>query len=178
MTTLLDVRGVTKRFGGLVANQDVSFAVAPGEIVGVIDPNGAGKSTLFDVITGFHRPDAGEVRLAGRAITGRRPDEVNRLGIARTFQNLRPFGAMSVRENVMGGALRHEPEPRAAHRTAERCLALGGLGDNQDAFARELSTGQRKRLGWPRPWRPGPACSCSTRSRVASIRAPFRASWP
>ena len=74
MTALLDVDRVTRRFGGVVANADVSFGVAPGEIVGVIGPNGAGKSTLFDVITGFCRPDAGEVRLAGAPITGLRPD--------------------------------------------------------------------------------------------------------
>ena len=71
---LLEVRGVTKRFGGVVANADVSFSVAPGEIVGVIGPNGAGKSTLFDVITGVYQPEAGEIRFAGEPITGLRPD--------------------------------------------------------------------------------------------------------
>ena len=76
--TLLAVTGLTKRFGGVVANRNVSFAVAPGELVGIIGPNGAGKSTLFDLVTGFTPPDAGEVRLDGRRITGRRPDEIAR----------------------------------------------------------------------------------------------------
>ena len=103
---LLEVREVTKRFGGLVANQSITFDVAPGEIVGVIGPNGAGKSTLFDVVTGFYRPDAGAIRFAGAEVTGLRPDQINRRGIARTFQKLRPFAGLSVRENVMVGALR------------------------------------------------------------------------
>ena len=143
---LLEVRAVTKRFGGVVANQEVTFDVAPGEIVGVIGPNGAGKSTLFDVITGFYRPDRGEVRFAGAPITGLRPDRINRLGIGRTFQKLRPFAGMTVRENVMVGALLRIPAVEAARAEADRCLALLGLADKATAFARELSTGQRKRL--------------------------------
>ncbi len=143
---LLEVRAVTKRFGGVVANQAVTFDVAPGEIVGVIGPNGAGKSTLFDVITGFHRPDRGEVRFAGAPITGLRPDRINRLGIGRTFQKLRPFAGMTVRENVMVGALLRIPVVEQARAEADRCLALLGLADKATAFARELSTGQRKRL--------------------------------
>jgi branched-chain amino acid transport system ATP-binding protein len=140
------VREVTKRFGGLVANDAITFAVAPGEIVGVIGPNGAGKSTLFDVVTGFYRPDGGAIRFAGDPITGLRPDQINRRGIARTFQKLRPFGAMTVRENVLIGALLRAPRAADARREAERCLALVGLADKADAYARELSTGQRKRL--------------------------------
>ena len=143
---LLDISGVTKRFGGVIANADLSLTVAEGEIIGVIGPNGAGKSTLFDVITGFYRPEAGDIRFAGEAITGLRPDQINRRGIGRTFQKLRPFPAMTVLENVVVGALLHEPHPRAARAVAERCLALVGLADKAGAFARELSTGQRKRL--------------------------------
>ena len=143
---LLDITGITKRFGGVVANADITVSVASGEIVGVIGPNGAGKSTLFDVITGFYRPDAGQVRFAGQSITGLRPDQINRRGIGRTFQKLRPFGAMTVEENVMVGALLHQGDPRVARAEADRCLALVGLGDKTRAFARELSTGQRKRL--------------------------------
>lgn len=143
---LLAVRGVTKRFGGLVANNAISFDVAPGEIVGIIGPNGAGKSTLFDVVTGFYRPDAGEIRFAGAPVTGLRPDQINRRGIGRTFQKLRPFGAMTARENVMVGAWLHASTARDARQEAERCLALVGLADKADAYARELSTGQRKRL--------------------------------
>jgi branched-chain amino acid transport system ATP-binding protein len=143
---LLEIREVTKRFGGVVANQAISFDVAPGEIVGVIGPNGAGKSTLFDVVTGFYRPDGGAIRFGGEDITGLRPDRINRRGIGRTFQKLRPFAGMTVRENVMVGALLRAPSPGAARAEAERCLALVGLADRAEAFARELSTGQRKRL--------------------------------
>jgi branched-chain amino acid transport system ATP-binding protein len=144
--SLLEIAGVTKRFGGVVANADVSFGVAVGEIVGVIGPNGAGKSTLFDVITGVYRPDAGEVRLGGEAITGLRPDEISRRGIGRTFQKLRPFPGMTVLENVTVGALLHDRNPARAGTEARRCLDQVGLGDKADAFARQLSTGQRKRL--------------------------------
>jgi len=143
---LLEVRAVTKRFGGLVANQAISFDVAAGEIVGVIGPNGAGKSTLFDVVTGFHRPESGEIRLAGATLSGLRPDQINRRGIGRTFQKLRPFGGMTVRDNVVVGALCHTASVGGARAEADRCLALVGLGDKAPAFARELSTGQRKRL--------------------------------
>jgi branched-chain amino acid transport system ATP-binding protein len=143
---LLELREVTKRFGGLVANRAISFDVAPGEIVGVIGPNGAGKSTLFDVVTGFYRPEGGAIRLGGEDITGLRPDRINRRGIGRTFQKLRPFAGMTVCENVMVGALLRAPSPGAARAEAERCLALVGLADRAEAFARELSTGQRKRL--------------------------------
>ena len=144
--SLLDIDGVSKRFGGVVANADISFTVAPGEIVGVIGPNGAGKSTLFDVITGFYRPDTGRIRFQGEPITGLRPDQINRRGIARTFQKLRPFAGMTVLENVTVGALLRAPDPRAAREEARRCLALVGLTDKLEAFGRELSTGQRKRL--------------------------------
>ncbi len=153
---LLEVADVTKRFGGVVANAGITFAVAPGEIVGVIGPNGAGKSTLFDVITGFYRPEAGRVRFAGEPITGLRPDQINRRGIGRTFQKLRPFGGMTTLENVTVGALRHARDPRAAREAARRCLTLVGLGDKGDAFARELSTGQRKRLEMARAMATGP----------------------
>jgi len=143
---LLELAGVTKRFGGVTANAAVSLAVAPGEIVGVIGPNGAGKSTLFDVITGFHRPDAGEIRFCGAPIAGLRPDEISRRGVARTFQKLRPFPGMTVLENVMVGALLREPRPAPARDAARRYLQLVGLADREGAFAGQLSTGQRKRL--------------------------------
>ena len=113
MTALLEVSGLTKRFGGLVANREVSFTVAPGELVGIIGPNGAGKSTLFDLITGFQRPDAGVVRLDGDEVTHRRPDEISRRGVARTFQKLRPFGGMTVLENVMVGAFQKTADVRS-----------------------------------------------------------------
>jgi branched-chain amino acid transport system ATP-binding protein len=143
---LLDVRGVTKRFGGVLANRNISFRVAPGELVGVIGPNGAGKSTLFDVLTGFQAPDAGEVWLDGERITGLRPDEISRRGVGRTFQKLKPFGQMTVVENVMVGAFQKTADPREAREGAMAALEAVGLADKADAYARVLSTGQRKRL--------------------------------
>ncbi len=144
--SFLSISGVTKRFGGVVANRDISFEVAPGELVGVIGPNGAGKSTLFEIITGFYRPDAGEVRLEGTRLTGLSPDRVCRLGVARTFQKLRPFPGMTVLENVMVGALTRTRDVRHAREQAREILERVGLGDKAHAHGRTLSTGQRKRL--------------------------------
>jgi branched-chain amino acid transport system ATP-binding protein len=144
--SLLEVRGVTKRFGGLTANKDVSFDVGPGELVGIIGPNGAGKSTLFDLITGFLAPDAGSVLLDGRPVTGMRPDQVSRQGVARTFQKLRPFAHMTALENVMVGAFQKTADPGEARERAISALGSVGLAGKEDAHARVLSTGQRKRL--------------------------------
>lgn len=144
--SLLAVRGVTKRFGGVVANRDISFEVAPGELVGIIGPNGAGKSTLFEVISGFYRPDAGEVWLDGTPLAGLSPDRICRLGVARTFQKLRPFAGMTVLQNVMVGALTRTRDVGVAREEAAALLRRVGLGDKGPAFARTLSTGQRKRL--------------------------------
>ena len=144
--SLLSVAGVTKRFGGVTANRDVSFDVAPGELVGIIGPNGSGKSTLFEIISGFYRPDAGEVRLDGSAVTGLSPDRVCRLGVARTFQKLRPFAGLTVVDNVMVGALTRTHDVRHARAAPRELLDRVGLGEKADAYARTLSTGQRKRL--------------------------------
>jgi branched-chain amino acid transport system ATP-binding protein len=103
MTTLLEVDGVSKHFGGLYALNKLSLTVDEGEIVSVIGPNGAGKSTVFNVITGLYRPDAGEVRFRGDPLTGRAPSQVTKLGIARTFQNVKLFPNMTVLENAMVG---------------------------------------------------------------------------
>jgi branched-chain amino acid transport system ATP-binding protein len=146
MSALLTVEGVTKRYGGLAANADISFDVRDGEIVGIIGPNGAGKSTLFDLITGFQPVDAGRVLFAGRDITGLRPDKVARLGVARTFQKLKPFTDLTVTENVMVGALARTANMKTARDKALEALAFVDLLDKRNHFARELSTGQRKRL--------------------------------
>lgn len=143
---LLTLDGVTKRFGGVVANQAVSFQVSPGEIVGLIGPNGAGKSTLFDVVTGYYRPDAGRVTFTGRDLVGLRPDQVNQLGIGRTFQKLRPFREMTVLENVMVAVMGHTPHPAAARDEALAALEVVGLAGKAHVYARDLSTGERKRL--------------------------------
>jgi branched-chain amino acid transport system ATP-binding protein len=144
--SLLSVAGVSKRFGGVVANRGISFEVNPGELVGIIGPNGAGKSTLFEIITGFYHPDEGEVRLDGARLTGLSPDTVCRRGVARTFQKLRPFSGLSVLDNVMVGALTRTKDVRHARERARELIGKVGLAEKADAHARTLSTGQRKRL--------------------------------
>jgi branched-chain amino acid transport system ATP-binding protein len=144
--SLLSVSGITKRFGGITANRDISFEVEAGELIGIIGPNGSGKSTLFEVISGFYRPDAGVVRLDGSTLTGLSPDHVCRLGIARTFQRLRPFAGLTVVDNVMVGALTRTIDVRHARARARELLDRVGLAEKGDAYARTLSTGQRKRL--------------------------------
>jgi branched-chain amino acid transport system ATP-binding protein len=124
MSVLLDVQGLTKRYGGLAANTDICFDVNQGEIVGIIGPNGAGKSTLFDLITGFQRPDAGRVLMDGRDITGLRPDRISRLGMARTFQKLKPFPDLTVTENVVVGALARTSNMKTAR---DQALESRGL---------------------------------------------------
>jgi branched-chain amino acid transport system ATP-binding protein len=146
MSPLLDVQGLTKRYAGLTANAHITFDVNEGEIVGIIGPNGAGKSTLFDLITGFQPPTAGRVFLDGRDITGLRPDRIGRLGLARTFQKLKPFVDLTVTENVMVGALARTSDLKTARERALESLAFVDLLEKRNHFARELSTGQRKRL--------------------------------
>ena len=144
--SLLSVAGVSKRFGGIVANRGISFDVAAGELVGIIGPNGAGKSTLFEIITGFYAPDEGVVSLDGARLTGLSPDVVCRRGVARTFQKLRPFQGLSVLDNVMVGALTRTRDVRHARERARELVGKVGLAEKTDAHARTLSTGQRKRL--------------------------------
>jgi branched-chain amino acid transport system ATP-binding protein len=144
--SLLAVTSVSKRFGGILANNRISFEVAPGELVGIIGPNGAGKSTLFEIITGFYHPDEGEVRLDGQRLTGLSPDVVCRRGVARTFQKLRPFQGLTVLHNVMVGALTRTKDVAHARERAHELVRKVGLGDKAQAHARTLSTGQRKRL--------------------------------
>ena len=144
--TLLRVRRVTKRFGGITANRAITFDVAQGELVGIIGPNGAGKSTLFECISGFYAPDEGEVEFEGVRVTGLSPDRICRRGVARTFQKLRPFQGMTVVENVMVGALTRTHDVKHAREQALHWLSRVGLSEKADAYARTLSTGQRKRL--------------------------------
>src|SRR5215204_4382822 len=100
---VLGAEHITKQFGGLTAVSDVNFAVPERSIVSIIGPNGAGKTTFFNMLTGFYKPTVGEIDFAGRNITGNRPDIIMKLGMARTFQNIRLFGTMSAMENVMVG---------------------------------------------------------------------------
>ena len=142
-------RGLTKRFGGLVAVRNVDLSVSEGEIVGLIGPNGSGKTTLFNLIAGFYRPDAGTLEFEGQPITGKPPDQICHAGIARTFQLSRPFGDLSVLDNVVVAALYGRAglvSVGAARREAERILDEIGLAGLGSAPVRRLSLAQRKRL--------------------------------
>lgn len=143
---MLSLERVTKRFGGLTAVRDVTLEVTQGELVGIIGPNGAGKTTLFNVIAGFYRPDEGRIRFLGRDITGLAPHAVCRLGLTRTFQLVKPFGNLSVLDNVIIGALTRLGQVRAARVDAERVLEMCGLTPYAHARARALPLALRKRL--------------------------------
>jgi branched-chain amino acid transport system ATP-binding protein len=146
MTALLAVDRVSKSFSGLRAVQDVSFEVAEGAIVGLIGPNGAGKTTCFNLIAGVYRPDAGQVRFAGRRIDGWRSDQVCRAGLARTFQLVKPFAGLSVMENVIVGALNSAGGVSAARERAERVIDQLGLAPKAGQIASSLTLPERKRL--------------------------------
>jgi len=147
---LLEVSGVSKRFGGLVANSDVSMHVRKGEILGLIGPNGAGKSTLFNAIAGAFGVDQGTIRFEGRDITRLDGPERCRLGIARTFQVPRSFESMSVVENVLVGALARHPGAPAARRAALATLDFVGLGPRAEESAGSLTPPERRRLEFAR----------------------------
>ena len=115
---MLTLENVTKRFGGLTAVRAVSLDVRERELVGIIGPNGAGKTTLFNVVSGYYRPEEGRVVFAGSDVTGRAPHDICRLGLTRTFQIVKPFGNLSVLDNVMIGALTRTPTVRAARSDA------------------------------------------------------------
>ena len=144
--SILAVKNVSVQFGGLQALKDVSFEVQPGEILGLIGPNGAGKSTLFEIISGFRKPTSGDVLFKGKSLHGKKPPEINRLGVGRTFQIMRLFLDMSALENVLVGGLVSTGSVHKARERAETMLELVGLGAKRDFLANELSTGQRKRL--------------------------------
>jgi branched-chain amino acid transport system ATP-binding protein len=146
MSVLLEVAGVSKRFRGLVAVDQVSFAVPQGAIFAVIGPNGAGKTTLFNVIAGVYGPDGGMVRFAGERIDGLTPDRVCRRGIGRTFQIVRPFPALTVEDNVVVGALLNRPRAADAHAHAHEVLRRLDLYDKRAQRASSLTLPDRKRL--------------------------------
>jgi branched-chain amino acid transport system ATP-binding protein len=144
--TLLQLRNVTKTFGGVAANVDISFDVAEGEILGLIGPNGAGKTSLFNAISGEVTPDQGTIDLAGQRVSGAGPVACARAGIARTFQVVRSFDSMTVLENVMVGAFARTSSPRAAMRAAGDVLAFAGLDHRADAPAHQLTPPEKRRL--------------------------------
>ncbi|HSB78682.1 MAG TPA: ABC transporter ATP-binding protein [Candidatus Methylomirabilis sp.] len=143
---LLELREVTRTFGGLAAVRDVSFRIEPGEIVGLIGPNGAGKTTLFNVVTGFLPPTRGEVLFEGHRISGLLPDRVCHRGIGRTFQVVKPFGNMTTLQNAMVGTFAWEADPKRAKRAAEEILEFLGLAHRQEVLAKNLTIADRKLL--------------------------------
>lgn len=158
---LLDIRNLTKKFGGLTAVSDVTVGIEPRRISAIIGPNGAGKTTLFNLLTGIYRPDAGSVNFDGRSLIGLRPDQVNAAGIARTFQSIRLFPGMTVLENVMvgmhsrlrislfetltrlGGFNSQEQRVREKGSDLLRFVGLGGKGDE---ISRNLPYGDQRRI--------------------------------
>jgi branched-chain amino acid transport system ATP-binding protein len=153
---LLQVEGISKRFSGLQAVDRVSFSVPPGAIVGLIGPNGAGKTTIFNLIAGVFPPDTGTISLDGRDITGLRADLACGAGIGRTFQVVRPFGALTVLDNVMVGAFKRTASPGVARRAAMQILERVGLADKAKAVATSLTLPERKRLETARALATGP----------------------
>jgi branched-chain amino acid transport system ATP-binding protein len=142
----LEIKGVTKRFGGLAANDNVSFTVGEGEIVSVIGPNGAGKSTLFNCITGFYPANEGQILFRGRDITRERADAICKLGIARTFQIIQIISDMTALENVTTGALLRFAKIGPAREKAEEVLAFTGLAEKRHMLGTELTIADKKRL--------------------------------
>lgn len=159
--TILEVNSLTKQFGGLTANKDVTMTVEEGKITAVIGPNGAGKTTFFNMITGVYQPTSGEIKLDGKSIVGLKPDEVAKKGISRTFQNIRLFGEMSVIENVLVGMHTHlktnllgillnlpftKKEEASAEKEAYRLLEYFELDHLLNEKANNLSYGAQRKL--------------------------------
>lgn len=180
MSAILEIRNVTKKFGGLTANNDITFTVAKGEILSVIGPNGAGKSTLFKQIAGFEKPSSGEVRYKGEKISGLPSHKVARMGVVRTFQETTIFKSMTVRENVIvshhlrsrasllgyffGTATARADEAEFA-RSADDIIGFLGLGDIRDEMASNLPQGHLRALGM--------AIGLATHPEVILLDEPF-----
>jgi branched-chain amino acid transport system ATP-binding protein len=148
MSILLQVQGVTKRFGGLQALSHVTFDLPEGQILGLIGPNGAGKTTLFNTINGVYKPEEGRIVFRGQDVTGKKPYYLSKIGMARTHQIVRPLNELTVRENVMAGAcFGHENQPLgSAASIAEEVMEFVGLAARADQLAGSLNIAQKKRL--------------------------------
>lgn len=143
---LLTVQNVTKKFGGLIAVNDFSLSVDQGEILGMIGPNGAGKTTAFNMISGYYTPNEGHVTFNGQEITGNRPDKICKLGLARTFQVVKPFAQLSVLDNVMVGAFNRTDSNKKAGQRSKEILDFLGMNEMTHQLAGSLSVAGRKRL--------------------------------
>ena len=153
---MLEVRDLSKAFGGLKAVDSASLDVKAGEVVGLIGPNGAGKTTLFAAIAGFHKPDAGRISLGGKDITGLAPHRICAAGMVRTFQITQPFAKISVRENIMVGAYFRTADRREAIARAQQVAAQVGMDDQLDQLGADLTVAGRKRLELARALATGP----------------------
>ena len=156
MRPLLEVRNVSRYFGGVKANQDVSFSVEPGIVLGLIGPNGAGKTTLFNCVTGFYPPSKGEILFDGQRINGFPPDKVCKLGMARTWQKVRPLAKLTVLENAVVGALCRTASVSRAKGIALEQLRVVGLEKRAEVLAGGLPIGERKKLELARVLATGP----------------------
>lgn len=143
---LLEVKGITKRFGGLIAVNNLDLQVDQGEIVGMIGPNGAGKTTAFNMISGVYKPNDGQILFRGNDVTHWRPDQICKIGLTRTFQVVKPFNQLSVRENVIVGAYNHIKDEHLAHKKVDEVLEFLDMSDQADQMASDLTIASRKRL--------------------------------
>jgi branched-chain amino acid transport system ATP-binding protein len=146
MATILEIKRVSKFFGGLAANSDVSFSMEQGMIMGLIGPNGAGKTTLFNCITGYYPPSRGEILFKGVRMNGLQPDQVCHLGMVRTWQKVRPLAKMSVLDNVVVGALARTPSLKVAREVAHAQLEVVRMDHKASFLAGGLPIGERKKL--------------------------------
>ena len=156
MSAGLEIRGLSKRFGGLQAVNRFDLTVAPGEIVGLIGPNGAGKTTVFHLIAGFHAPSDGAIAFDDTSLVGLKPHAICRRGLARTFQLVQPFAGLTTLENVMVGAFNRARDVGTARRQAAEIVDFVGLGPRRDVPARNLTLADRKRLEVARGLATGP----------------------
>lgn len=143
---LLELKNVSKYFGGLAAVSNVSFNVNKNEILAVIGPNGAGKTTMFNVINGFYKPSKGEIFFNGNSIGGKKPHEICKAGMARTFQIVKPLRRLSVLDNVIASAFLRAKSKAEAREIAEEILKFTELYDDRDVISKGLPLGKRKRL--------------------------------
>jgi branched-chain amino acid transport system ATP-binding protein len=143
---ILEISNLSKNFGGLAALSDVSFNMEEGQIMGLIGPNGAGKTTLFNCISGLLPISGGEIKVTGKSTKGLKPHQIAKLGVARTFQVVKPFGNMTTLENVMVGAFLKEPHYEDSKKVALEALRIVFLEEKKNQLAKTLNLGQRKRL--------------------------------
>jgi len=144
--SFLEIRKVSRFFGGIAAIKDVSFDVRKGEILGLIGPNGAGKTTMFNVVNGFYHPSRGEVYFKDQKVSGFKPHQICRRGIARTFQVVKPLQRMSVLDNVIASSFLRAKDKNQAVEIARESLQFTGLYEDRDVISRRLPLGKRKRL--------------------------------